>query len=178
MNNSDPINSPMLSHIFCKPLKDQDPDFDYMSEVLSKKVIWWTAVDNPDGSLTFVKNKPDAKFFMTRITSFPKILEKMKSMYPEMVIETSYVTKCMPNYSMVPHVDANRSTAIITPIGPNKGNLSFYLANKKVYTHVYTGPVLARISAMHSAENYSPDIRYSITIGMPGTYWQNYLKYK
>lgn len=173
-----PINNLMLSHIFCKPLDDKSDNFDYMSEILSTRVIWWTAVNNPDGSLTFVKNKPDAKFFMTRITSFPKILEKMKSMYPDMVVETSYVTKCLPNYDMIPHEDANRSTAIITPIGSNKGNLSFYLAGKKVYTHVYKGPILARISATHSAENRSPDIRYSVTIGMPGSYWSNYLKYK
>ena len=168
----------MLQNIFCKPLKDPDPNFDYMEEINSTKVIWWTAVDNPDGSLTFVKNKPDAKFFMTRITSFPGILERMKSLYPNMVTETSYVTKYMPGYKMIPHIDANRSTAIITPIGNNKGNLSFYVSNKKVYTHVYQGPVLARISATHSAENTSENIRYSITIGMPGSYWSNFLKYK
>jgi hypothetical protein len=78
---------------------------------------------------------------------------------------------------MIPHVDANRKTAIILPLGENKGKLSYFIFNKKIITHKYTGPLLSRVDMFHSAENDSDNIRYSITLEVPGTYFQNFFKY-
>jgi len=78
---------------------------------------------------------------------------------------------------MVPHIDANRQTALIVPLGNNKGRLSYYFFGKKVITHTYTGPLLSRVDLNHSAENDSPNIRYSITLEIPGSFLSNYFKY-
>jgi hypothetical protein len=83
----------------------------------------------------------------------------------------------MPGYHMVPHIDANRKTALIIPLGSNKGKLSYYVFGKKIITHTYTGPLLSRVDVHHSAENDSLDIRYSITLEIPGSYWANLIKF-
>ena len=165
----------MFSKLFCKPLSGSVPEDEFLSEIaLSKKNIWWTAINNPDGSLTFVKNKPGAQFFMASLDKFPAIEKRVKELYPDVVVKNSYVTKCMPGYHMIPHKDANRYTAIIMPLGNNKGRISFYMFGIKVYTHTYTGPTLTRVDVEHSAENDSADIRYSITIEVPGSYFENF----
>jgi hypothetical protein len=64
------------------------------------------------------------------------------------------------------------------PLGHNKGKLSYYVMGKKILTHVYTGPVLSKVNWYHSAENDSVDIRYSITLEIPGSFLSNYFKYQ
>jgi len=166
--------------LFFKKLKTLDPQVEdeFLSEILSTKSVWFTAKNNDDGSLEFVLNKPDGQFYMSRLTKFTKLLDKIKEMYPGVNPKNSYVTKCYPGYHMVPHKDANRETALIIPLGTNKGKLSYYFFNKKVLTHTYTGPLLSRVNWYHSAENDSLDIRYSITLEIPGSFLSNYFKYR
>jgi hypothetical protein len=78
---------------------------------------------------------------------------------------------------MIPHKDANRETALIIPLGKNKGRISYYLFGHKFITHTYTGPLLSRVDVNHSAENDSEEIRYSITLEMPGSYLSNLIKF-
>jgi hypothetical protein len=148
----------------------------FLNEILSTRSIWFTAVNNPDGSLTFVKDKPDGKFYMARLTKFKNLSAKITELFPTANQNNSYVTKCLPGYHMVPHKDANRQTALIIPLGTNKGKLSYYLFGQKILTHTYTGPLLSRVDVDHSAENDSEDIRYSITLELPGTYLSNLIK--
>ena len=149
----------------------------FLTEVLNSKVVWFTAVNHNDGSLEFVKDKPDAKFYMARLTKFKSLSKKINELYPAANLENSYVTKCFPGYHMTPHIDANRQTALIVPLGNNKGRLSYYFFGKKIITHTYTGPLLSRVDLYHSAENDSPEIRYSITLEIPGSFLSNYFKY-
>jgi hypothetical protein len=165
--------------ILFKKLKNLNPQVeeDLLSEILSTKAVWFTAKNNKDGSLEFVLDKPDGQFYMSRLTKFTNLLETVKELYPGVNPKNSYVTKCFPGYHMVPHKDANRETALIIPLGNNKGKLSYYILGKKLITHTYTGPLLSRVNWYHSAENDSSDIRYSITLEMPGSFLSNYFKY-
>lgn len=150
---------------------------EFLSEILSVKSVWFTAKNNDDGSLEFVMNKPDGQFYMSRLTRFTNLLDKITKLYPEINPKNSYVTKCSPGYHMVPHKDANRETAIIVPLGKNKGKLGYYVFGKKIITHTYTGPLLSRVDRYHSAENDSSEIRYSITLEIPGSFFSNYFRY-
>lgn len=166
----------IYNSIFCKELQPFNNDFLTQIKSAGEK-IWWTAKNNPDGSLTFVKDKPDSGFYMARLKRFPDIVTKILEHYPETMIDNSYVTKCLPKYHMIPHIDANRSTAIIIPLGENKGKISYYVKSHKVFTHTYQTPTLTRVNMMHSAENDSDENRYSITIEVPGSYWLNFFRY-
>jgi hypothetical protein len=159
------------------PLGD-DLENKFLSEILTTKSVWFTAKNHDDGSLEFVLNKPNGQFYMSRLTKFTNLIDKITELYPEANLRNSYITKCMPGYHMVPHIDANRKTALIIPLGSNKGKLSYYIFGKKILTHTYTGPLLSRVDRYHSAENDSPDIRYSITLEIPGSFISNYFKYK
>jgi|LauGreDrversion4_2_1035121.scaffolds.fasta_scaffold417739_2 hypothetical protein len=165
---------------FYKKLKNLNPDLEseFLSEVLSTKSVWFTAKNLEDGSLEFVLNKPNGQFYMSRLTRFTNLVDNISEMYPEANLKNSYITKCMPGYHMIPHIDANRKTALIIPLGNNKGKLSYYVFGKKIITHTYTGPLLSRVDRYHSAENDSPDIRYSITLEIPGSFLSNYFKYQ
>ena len=151
---------------------------EFLSEILNTKAAWFTAKNNEDGSLEFVLNKPNGQFYMARLTKFTNLLAKVTELYPGLNPTNSYVTKCFPGYHMVPHKDANRETALIIPLGANKGKLSYYLFGRKIITHTYKGPLLSRVDCYHSAENDSLDIRYSLTLEMPGSFLSNYFKYR
>ena len=157
---------------------DSNLESEFLSEVLSTKSVWFTAKNLDDGSLEFVLNKPNGQFYMSRLTRFTNLVGKIAELYPEANLKNSYITKCMPGYHMIPHIDANRKTAIIIPLSSNKGKLSYYVFGKKIITHTYTGPLLSRVDRYHSAENNSPDIRYSITLEIPGSFLSNYFKYQ
>ena len=165
--------------MFYKQLKklEEPVEQSFLYEVLNTKAVWFTAVNLPDGGLEFVRDKPDAQFFMASLTKFTSLAKKINELYPAANLENSYVTKCFPGYHMVPHIDANRQTALILPLGNNKGKLSYYFFGKKFITHHYTGPLLSRVDLYHSAENDSPNIRYSITLEIPGSFLPNYFKY-
>lgn len=151
---------------------------EFLTEIQSTKAAWFTAKNNEDGSLEFVLNKPNGQFYMARLTKFTNLLNNVTKLYPGLNPINSYVTKCFPGYHMVPHKDANRATALIIPLGNNKGKLSYYILGKKIITHTYTGPLLSKVDWYHSAENDSLDIRYSLTLEMPGSFLSNYFKYR
>lgn len=169
----------MFSSLFLKPLGISIDEVSCLKEIESKgRAVWFTAKNNADGSLDFVKDKEDCQFYLGRIKKFPNTLAEVQKVIPDLIVENSYVTKCFPGYTMIPHIDAGRKTAIIIPLGDNKGNISFYLAGKKVHTHTYHGATMTRVDVMHSAENPSDKIRYSITVEIPGAYLRNYLRYR
>lgn len=169
----------MFSKLFLKTLDIAIDENVCLEEIKTKgRNVWFTAKNNADGSLDFVKDKEDCQFYLGRIKKFPKTLSEVLKVVPELIIENSYVTNCYPGYSMIPHVDAGRKTAIIIPLGDNKGDISFYMFGKKIHTHKYTGATLTRVDVMHSAENPSDKNRYSITVEIPGAYLKNYLRYR
>jgi len=163
----------MYSKIFCKELAPIGNEQEFLDSIKANK-MWWTAKNNDDGSLTFVADKPNAGFYMARLKKFPNIVKAVLEAYPDAMIDNSYVTKCLPHYHMIPHVDANRTTAIIVPLGNNKGKISFYYKKFKLYTHTYRAPTMTRVNMLHSAENDSDEDRYSITIEVPRGYLANY----
>ncbi len=167
----------MYGKLYCKELSPLGCEDSLLSEIKNAgEKIWWTARNNPDGTLTFVKDKPDGGFYLCRLKRFPKIVEAVLSAYPDAIIENSYVTRCLPNYHMIPHIDPGRTTAIIIPLGENKGKISFYYKGLKLYTHTYRGPTMTRVNILHSAENDSESDRYAITIEVPGGYAYNYFR--
>jgi hypothetical protein len=165
--------------IFYYPIKALDCNLEnqFLDEILKTRAVWFTAINNDDGSLTFVKDKPDGQFYMARLTKFKNLSKTISTLYPTANQENSYVTKCLPGYHMIPHKDANRETALIIPLGKNKGKISYYLFGHKIITHTYTGPLLSRVDVNHSAENDSEEIRYSITLEIPGSYCSNLIKF-
>ncbi len=167
----------MYGKLYCKELDSLGCEESLLSEIKEAgEKIWWTARNNEDGTLTFVKDKPAGGFYLARLKRFPRIVESILAAYPDAIIENSYITKCLPKYHMVPHVDPGRTTAIIIPLGENKGRISFYYKEFKLYTHTYNGPTMTRVNILHSAENDSDENRYAITIEVPGSYLSNYFK--
>ena len=167
----------MYGKLYCKELDPLGSEDDILDEIKSAgENIWWTARNNDDGTLTFVKDKPNGGFYLCRLKRFPSIISAVLKSYPDAIIENSYVTKCLPNYHMIPHIDPNRTTAIIVPLGTNKGKISFYYKKLKLYTHTYRCPTMTRVNILHSAENDSEEVRYAITIEVPGSYFSNYFK--
>lgn len=137
-----------------------------------KTYFWITADGRSDGTIGFLKTKTNPGFFTAKLKRFPKIVEAIKKMYPTVNIDNSYATKLMPRYVMKMHVDKNRDTAILIPLGSNKGTLS-HLLDDKLTEHVYTGPALARVDIPHSASNTSDEIRYALTLEVPGSFEEN-----
>lgn len=168
----------MISYLFAKHLNINIDENTCVTEIEhAPRRYWFTARNNQDGSLDFVKDKDDCQFYLARLVKFPKTLEIIKNYIPDLIIKNSYVTKCLPLYTMVPHIDPGRDTAIIIPLGNNKGNISFYIFNKLIYTYQYKGPTITRVNMNHSAHNPSTtDIRYSITVEVPGSYLTNFIK--
>jgi hypothetical protein len=167
----------MYDKIFCKDLPVLGNEAEMLDEVLEAgDKIWWTARNNSDDTLTFVKDKPNGGFYLSRLKRFPGIIKSVLLHFPDAIIENSYVTKCLPNYVMVPHIDPGRRTAIIIPLSENKGKISFYAKGFRLYTHTYTSPTITRVDIMHSAENDSDKPRYALTVEVPGSYFRNYFK--
>lgn len=166
----------MLSFLFLKELEFQIDEQACYDEIVSKgRSVWFTAKNNPDGSLEFVKDKEGCQFYLGRLSKFPVTLSEVLKYIPDVNVENSYVTKCLPGYSMIPHKDANRSTAVIMPLGNNKGLIEFFMFGKKIHSHMYAGPTLTRVDVNHSAVNVSDAIRYSITVEIPNSYLHNYI---
>lgn len=168
----------MISYLFAKHLNVDIDELVCINEITSApRKYWFTAKNNKDGSLDFVKDKDDCQFYLARLSKFPKTLDIIQKHIPDLILKNSYVTKCLPMYSMIPHIDPGRETAIIIPLGKIKGSISFYLFDKKIYTYQYKGPTMTRVNINHSATNPSDTcIRYSITIEVPGSYFKNFIK--
>lgn len=146
----------------------------FLAEIKNSKSYYWITADGmPDGSIGFMKDREGAGFFTARLKRFPKIVNVIKQLYPQVNINNSYVTKMLPRYVMKMHIDKNRDTAILIPLGSNKGQLNHAIYGIKINKHIYTGPALARVDIPHSADNTSDDIRYALTLETPGTFKEN-----
>jgi hypothetical protein len=167
--------------LFYKHLKQFDvPEELFLKEIKSSKnKLWFTAKNNSDNyDLNFVKDKPDGAFYLSRLKNFPNICEYIEKNIPNVIVKNSYVTKCNPRYAMNKHIDTNRETAIIIPLGENKGILNYYYKDFLISTCVYKGPTLSRVNVVHSAVNTSDEYRYSITVEISGSYFNNFFKYR
>lgn len=171
----------MFSTSFFKTITPISPMIEqtFIEEIESvNSKVWFSALQHPDGSIDFVKNNPNSGFYTATLRRFPNIVNYISQQYPDVVIKNSYVTKMLPGYCMKPHIDKNRDTVILMPLGENKGEIDFYILNFKCHTHVYTCPILARVDKLHAANNTSTDtIRYALTLEIPGTYNENKHKY-
>lgn len=156
------------------------PEDVFLNEIKnSKNKIWFTAKSNDKNyDLNFVKNKSNGSFYLSRLKNFPLISEFIEKNIPNVILKNSYVTKCDPGYSMEKHIDTGRETAIIIPLGNNKGLLNYYYKNFLVSTCRYKGPTLSRVNVVHSATNNSNEFRYSITVEVSGSYLKNFFKYR
>ena len=168
----------MISYLFAKHLDyNIDEDICYNEIVSAPRKFWFTAKNKEDGKLQFVGDKEDCQFYVAKIAKFPNTLNEILKYIPDVMVKNSYVTKCAPGYSMEPHIDPNRETAIIIPLGSNKGDISFFYRRARIYTYTYKGPTLTRVGVYHSATNPSTtDYRYGITVEVPGSYLANFLK--
>jgi len=166
----------MLSKLVTKNLAKLDVNLEqeFIEEIKnSKSYIWISADGMPDGSIGFIKKSTNAGFFTAKLKRFPTIVAAINRLYPTVNIKNSYVTKLMPRYVMKMHIDKNRNTAILAPLGANKGELVHEMYGIKFNTHVYTGPALARVDVLHSATNTSDEIRYALTLEVPGSFKEN-----
>jgi hypothetical protein len=165
--------------LFFKRLKNIDvPETQLLEEIKSSNDnVWFTAKSIGDHKINMVKDKPNGGFYLARIKKFPKVLKFVEEVLPDAIISNSYITKCYPKYIMEKHIDPGRSTAIIIPLGTNKGFINFFFKDIKISTCVYQGPTLSRVDVVHSAVNDSDEIRYGLTIEIKGSYWKNFVKY-
>lgn len=154
------------------------PEDEFLESIIdSNKKLWFAAKNEKNYELKFVKDKKDCGFYLARIKNFSNIVQSVCRCIPNAIIENSYITKCSPGYAMEKHIDSNRKTAIIIPLGKNKGILNFYYKKFKISTCRYRGPTLTRVDIVHSAVNVSEDYRYSITIEIAESYFRNFFKY-
>lgn len=80
--------------------------------------------------------------------------------------EKSLVSKTGPGGFARPHVDLERSRALLIPLGDNKGRLTFHIPYKRlpIWQHHYTGPTLIRSNVLHSMVNDSEKERYCMQL--------------
>ena len=154
------------------------PEDVFLYEIKNKKCNWFVAKKQDENRLNFVKNKSNASFFLSKLKNFPFISSFINNSIPNAIIENSYITKCEPGYEMEKHIDKNRRTAIIMPLGKNKGVLNYYYKKLKIASCVYRGPILSKVDVLHSAKNTSDEVRYSVTVELEGDYLKNYFLYK
>lgn len=170
----------MLSSLFFKPLQSLPYQIEvaFIDEIKNaRKSVWLSARQHEDGSIDFVKENTESGFLTSRLKRFPNIVKYLNLHYPDVVVENSYVTMLLPGYHMKPHIDKNRETAILMPLGFNKGEIEFYQFGYKLHTHQYNSPILARVDKVHGANNTSDDIRYALTLEVAGTFKENKAKY-
>lgn len=166
----------MFSNLLTYNLKPISPalEEDFIMDIKNGRQSMWIAADGmPDGSIGFIRDKGNAGFLTAKLKRFPNIVTMISQLYPNVNIDNSYVTQLKPRYVMKMHIDKNRDTAILLPLGSNKGELTHSLFGIKFNTHVYTGPALARVDVPHSASNTSDEIRYALTLEVPGSFREN-----
>lgn len=166
----------MLSSLFLKPLQaiPHEVESSFIEEITSaRKTVWLSALQHDDGSIDFVKENTNSGFFTARLKRFPNIVKYLILHYPNINIENSYVTRLLPGYHMKPHIDKNRDTAILMPLGENKGEIDFYQFGFKIHKHIYNSPILARVDKVHGANNTSTTDRYALTLEVVGTFKEN-----
>lgn len=170
----------MFSNFLIKKLKPLNPllEQEFIYDIKNSKPYIWIAADGmSDGTIGFMKDRGNAGFLTAKLKRFPNIVQVIRELYPNVNINNSYVTKLMPRYEMKTHIDKNRETAILVPLGENKGTISHSIYGFRINTHTYTGPALARVDIPHSANNTSDEIRYALTLEAPGSFKENINSY-
>lgn len=170
----------MFSKFILKEINgvDKDMEMSFLKTITNTKgVMWVTASTNSASAVQFVKDRAGAGFFTARLKKFPSIVNEILKRYPEVVVEHSYVTKLTPHYKMLPHIDKNRKTAILMPLGENKGEIVYSKYGIPFHTHVYGGPIVSRVDIVHGANNTSSEPRYALTLEIPGEFSDTRNKY-
>lgn len=166
----------MFGNLLTHNLKALDPMIEerFILDIKNSRSTMWIAADGmQDGSIGFMKDKGNAGFVTAKLKRFPNIVKEILKYFPNVNVGNSYVTQLKPRYVMKTHIDKNRSTAILMPLGANKGELTHSLFGVRINTHVYTGPALARVDIPHSASNTSDEVRYALTLEIPGSFKEN-----
>lgn len=167
----------MTKESFIKELNfkiDEDLCYDEISNASDS--VWISTLATGKDGFEFTRDKTNCNFFVGKLYRFPKTLQEIKNQNIEFNLEKSYITRCNPRYISTLHIDKGRTSAIIIPIGQNKGEIVFKLSNDFEYKHTYTGPTLTKVDIPHGPINTSDSIRYSITLDIPGDYTENYNK--
>lgn len=166
----------MISSLFIKKLSyDIDEKICY-DEVLSKPEKVWLSVDytSKNNDIKFIRKKVNYAH-IAKLIRFPITITEILKYVPDAIIENSYILKISPNECLDPHFDIGRKSTINIPLGENKGSISYFIFNKKIFTYDYEGPTLTRVNFKHSGINNSPtEFRYLISVDIPGGYFKNF----
>jgi hypothetical protein len=159
-----------------KPICTFREELEYIKLIEERHAPWFMGIGD-QANFKIVRSRIVDPFGFANLKYFPDIANRVSEKIPEAIIEHSYVSRTMPFKELERHVDKNRKAAIIVPLGPYKGSITYYPFDKYTHSHNYTGPVLSRVDVPHSVQNNSDSIRYSLTIEIPGSYWKNLFKY-
>ena len=79
-------------------------------------------------------------------------------------LKKSWITKTKPGGGIFPHIDHQRKSNLLIPLGKNKGKVNFHLhyTLPPFRTYEYTGPTIIRTNVTHSAYNTSSEDRYTL----------------
>lgn len=161
-----------------KPICTADEELDYIKLIESRQAnIPWLRFVGDQTNFKIVRSKTSDAFGFANLKFFPEIANRVSTNIPNAIIEHSYVSRTMPRRELDRHIDKKRTTAIIVPLGPYKGSITYYPLDLFTLTHHYSGPVVSRVNVPHSVKNDSDSIRYSLTIEVPGSYWANLWQY-
>ena len=159
-----------------KPICTVKEELDYIKLIEDRQAPWFKGVGD-QANFKIVRSRITDPSGFANLKYFPDIATRVAEKIPKAVIEHSYVSRTMPHCELERHVDKKRTTAIIVPLGPYKGSITYYPLDLFTLTHHYSGPVVSRVNVPHSVKNDSDSIRYSLTIEVPGSYWANLWQY-
>ena len=79
-------------------------------------------------------------------------------------LKKSWITKTKPGGGIFPHIDHQRKSNLLIPLGKYKGKVNFHLhyTHPPFRTYAYTGPTIIRTNVTHSAYNTSSEDRYTL----------------
>ena len=79
-------------------------------------------------------------------------------------LKKSWITKMEPGGGIFPHIDHERTSSTVIPLGSNKGKVGFHLhyTLPPVISYNYRGPTIIRTNITHSAYNTSNEDRYTL----------------
>ena len=77
-------------------------------------------------------------------------------------LKKSWITKTIPNGGIFPHIDYQRRSSTLLPLGKNKGvvNYHFHYSLPPFCTIKYKGPTRIRTNITHSSINKSTEPRF------------------
>jgi hypothetical protein len=79
-------------------------------------------------------------------------------------LKKSWIVKMGPGGGIFPHIDYQRNSSTVIPLGDNKGNVGFHLhySLPSFISFKYLGPTIIRTNITHSAYNTSNEDRYTL----------------